>query len=98
MAHTYDIGDVVRCTATFTNAAGAGVDPTTVVFTYLDPSGNQVSYEYGVDPEVIRPEDGAYYVDVPVNLSSTWCLRWVGTGLNAAAGEAFFIVRPSKFT
>ena len=95
MAHTYDIGDVVRCSAVFTNAAADGVDPATLVFTFLDPSGTKGSYTYGVDAEVVRVEAGTYYVDIPITVSGTWRCRWVGTGLNAAAGDAFFVVRSS---
>jgi len=97
MAHTYDKGDVVRCTAVFSNVAGAGVDPTVVIFSTLDPAGNEVSYEYGVDPEVVKPEVGTYYIDVSIDQSSVWHVRCAGTGLNAAACESYFNVRTSRF-
>ena len=98
MAYTYDTGDVVRCTAVFTDAAGSGVNPTTVTFTFRDPAGTVVSYVYGVDPEVVRPETGTFYIDVPVeDQDGVWHIRCVGTGDNAAAGESHFIVRPSRF-
>jgi len=97
MAHTYDIGDVVRCTATFTDADGLEVDPTTVKFSYRDPAGNKATYEYGIGSEVVRTGPGAYYVDLPVDVAHTWRIRWEGTGANKAAGESFFIIRSSLF-
>lgn len=44
MADTaYDIGDRVEFTGTFTNAAGALANPTTVVFKVRRPSGTIVT-------------------------------------------------------
>lgn len=98
MAYTYDTGDVVRCTAVFTDATGSGVNPTTVTFTFRDPVGTVVSYIHGVDAVVVRPEAGTYYVDVPVeDQDGVWHIRCEGTGDNAAAAESYFSVRPSQF-
>ena len=96
MAHTYDKGDTVRASATFTDADGLGVDPGTVTFKVLDPSGNEASYVYG-GVEVIKTATGIYYIDILIDESGTWHFRCEGTGTDAAASESYFSVRVSKF-
>ena len=93
MANTYDVGDSVRCTGTWTTAAGAAVDPTTVTFIYEDPSGNTTTLIYDTDAEVIKSDTGIYYVDVDADESGTWQTRWESTGTGKAAGEDEFFVR-----
>ena len=97
MANTYDIGDLVRCTGTFTNAAGNAIDPTTVTFKVRDPPLNETEYVYGDDAEVVKDGVGVYHVDVSVDESGRWRYRWESTGTGQAAGEAEFSVRRSGF-
>lgn len=98
MANTYDKGDLVRCTATFTNAAGAAVDPTTIVFRFKRPDGVVVSYTHGVDDELVKEEEtGIYHVDVDPAVHGEWDYRFEGTGAVKAAGELRFTIRRSEF-
>jgi hypothetical protein len=97
MPNSYDVGDVVRCTGTFTDADGNVVDPTAVTFKFEDPSGNETSYVYGTDPEVVRVSQGVYRVDVTIDESGIWYYRFVSTGTGAAASEEFFKIRPTRF-
>lgn len=93
MSNTYDVGDEVRCTGTWTNAAGVAVDPTTVTFIYEDPSGNTTTLIYSAGPEVVKSSVGVYYVDVDADESGRWQTRWQSTGTGKAAGEDEFSVR-----
>lgn len=96
MAYTFDVGDVVRCTAEFTNLAGDGADPTVVTFKVTDPAGTMTPFEFSVDLEVVKVETGLYYIDVPIDQSEAWLIRCEGTGFNAAACESYFNVRTSR--
>lgn len=94
---TYDIGDVVRCTGTFTDADGNAQDPSGVIFRVEDPSGNEMTYIYGTDAEVIKTATGIYYVDVTIDEAGYWHYRFEGTGTGASGGESYFTVRSSQF-
>jgi hypothetical protein len=50
----YDIGDAVRCSATFKDSSNAAVNPTTVTFKYKDPSGNVATLVYGTDAALVK--------------------------------------------
>lgn len=89
----YDVGDRVRWTCTYTDSDGAAQDPTSVYFSIEDPSGNVVTYQYGVDAEVIRDSTGVYHVDVDKDEAGTWTVRGYSTGTGKAAVEAFCRVR-----
>ena len=90
--NTYDVGDVVRLTATFVNSAAAVVDPSSVYAwhqiikpTRFDPT----TIGYGVD-SMVKLSTGVYYTDVQVNSGGEWHYRFRGYGANAAAVEGQF--------
>ena len=93
MANTHDVGDLVRVTATFTDADGAAIDPTTVVGKFEDPSGNQTSYTYGVDAELVKSVPGVYYFNIDVDEVGVWRYRFAGSGNVQTAAEAWFYAR-----
>jgi hypothetical protein len=89
---SYDLGDIVRVTGTWTDSGGTATDPGTVTFTYTDPSGTATTLTYVTDAEVVKSSTGVYYVDVTANLEGTWFWRWVSTVSGAAADEGQFAV------
>lgn len=94
---TYDVGDLVRVTGTFTNSAGEALDPTAVNCKVKDPSGNVVTYVYGTDDELVKTSTGVYYVDVDADEAGDWWARVYSTGTGQAASEYIFSVRLSRF-
>ena len=97
MANTYDVGDEIRCTGTFTDADGDAQDPASVFFSFEAPSDASVTqYEYGVDTEVVKSSTGVYYVDLSIDESGMWYYRWHSTGTGQAAGENYFYVREQE--
>jgi hypothetical protein len=96
MANTYDVGDLIRCTGTFTNAAGTAIDPATVYFKYKDPGGTKTTLTYGVDAAVVKSSTGVYYVDVNVDEVGTWYYRWQATGTGQSAGESYFYAQAPR--
>ena len=97
MANTYDVGDLIRVTGTWEDAAGTDTDPTGLTFAFIDPSDNTITYTYGVDGELVKQATGIYYVDVDIDEHGTWWYRFASTGTAQAASEAYFHVRDSKF-
>jgi hypothetical protein len=91
---TYDIGDVARIAAAYTQNSVA-VDPTTVSLTVEDPAGTQTTYTYA-GATVTRDSAGNYHVDVAVATAGRYRYRWVSTGTGASAAEGFFLVRPRE--
>jgi hypothetical protein len=85
----YDIGDVVRLTATFSNAAGAPTD-TTAVLTVKKPDGTSST------PAVTHGTRGVYSSDVPIDQPGVWSYRFVGTGAVTSAGGGRLYVRRSE--
>ena len=86
---SYDIGNVVRATVTFTDPldSDAAVDPAAVYAAVRDPSGAVTTYEYGVDSEAVKSATGVYYVDVTLTTSGRYHVRWYSTGTGQAAEE-----------
>ena len=92
--NNYDVGDVVRVMATFTNSAGTAVDPSSVYAFHkiVKPEvSNTTTIAYGVD-SMVRLAAGIYYTDIPVNTGGEWHYRFRGRGANAAAVEGNFQV------
>lgn len=96
MANIYDIGDLVRVTGTFTNAAGTAIDPTTVKAQIMDPSGNVSTLVYGTDVAVVRDSAGVYHTDISIDEAGHWQVRWYATGTGQSAGESYFQVLRSR--
>lgn len=95
----YDIGDLVRCRAAFSDPdlASQPVDPSSVVFKFKTPAGVVTSYTYGVGGQVVREATGQYRVDVSVGAAGSWYYRFEATGTYQAAQEASFTVTQGAF-
>jgi len=93
----YDRGDLIRCSAAFTDADDNAQDPTAVYFKFKDPGGNITTYTYGSDAELVKDSTGNYHVDVNADEVGTWYYRFYSTGTGQAAGESEFDIQPSRF-
>ena len=91
----YDIGNVVRCYGTFTDAAGAAVDPTVVKMAYQDPAGKLTIKTYLDGAAIVKDSAGHYHCDIDVTVPGDWYYRWYSTGIGQAASEGQFKVRQS---
>lgn len=89
--NSYVRGVLVRASATFANAAGTAVDPTTVTFRVRAPNGTITT------PSVVKDSVGNYHVDVDANAEGTWHFRWEGAGANQGAAEGQFTVADGVF-
>lgn len=92
----YDVGDVVRCTATF-SVSGTNTDPSAVTFKYKAPSGTITTYVYGTDAQLVKSAVGIYYVDVTVSAPGSYAYRFSSTGTGRAAAEGRFEASHSQF-
>lgn len=100
MASHYDIGDVVRLTATFLSTGSTAIDPTEVTF-YIEKPGSTVAastFVYSSSTEITRASAGVYYVDVSCTGSGAYEYRFTSTGTAAASEEGFFYVRGRRVT
>lgn len=86
----YETGDLVRCSAVWTDADGNYLDPTVVKFRFKSPDGTTTTYTHGVDAELVRDDTGRYHVDVDVDAAGVWWYRFYSTGTGQAAGEDAF--------
>lgn len=92
MAETYDIGDEVRLTASFTQSDVA-VDPSTVSLTVQLPDGTSTTYTYA-GSTITRSSAGHYMKDVTPSQAGIHRYRWTSTSNGAASEEGWFEVRP----
>ena len=92
--NTYDLGDLVKVSATFTDAdTGLAADPTTVKLSVKDPAGIVTPYVYLTDAEIVRDGVGLYHANLDVDQSGKWYARWFSEGTGQAAEETRFQVR-----
>ncbi len=97
MASTYDIGDKVRETATFSNVSGTATDPTTIKCHVENPAGTVTSYTYAATSgDISRSGAGVYLLDITTTGHGLYELRWAGTGTIVANVEGWFSVRPRR--
>lgn len=95
---SYQVGDLVRATGTFTNAAGTVTDPAAVLAQYRDPSSNTASLTYGVDAALVKDSTGVYHVDIDADEVGWWHYRFYSTGSGqAASAPVAFYVAASSF-
>lgn len=95
--NTYDVGDIARVAAPFTDENGAAVDPTTVTFKFKKPASAETEYVYPTDAELVKDSTGNYHVDLTLDTAGKWYYRWAGTGANVAADEGELTVQASHF-
>lgn len=94
--NAYDIGDMVRCTGTFT-ASGSSVNPAAIMFKVKTPAGVVTTYTYGTDAALVRDATGVYHVDVSVAEAGEYVYRFWSTGTGQAAAEGQFVVKATLF-
>lgn len=94
--NTYDIGDLVRLTGTFTDATGALADPT-VVLAEVRPYVDGV-YGTVVPITPVRESTGVYHADYSPATAGAYLYRIEGTGAVQQAAEGAFLVRVSNFS
>lgn len=91
------VGDTKRIAMNYQDDDGIDIDPSSVVFKLLSPSGTLTQATYGTDAALVRQSTGDYYVDATFNESGRWTWRWVSTGTGTAtAHEGTLIVRWSE--
>ena len=90
MANSYDQGDLVRVSSTFTDENGSPADPAAVFCEVRDPSENVSTYEYGQDAALVRDDTGDYHLDIDADEAGWWHYRWYSTGNGQAAEEDRF--------
>jgi hypothetical protein len=101
MASTYDIGDVVRVTATFTTSTGnsTGVDPAAVHLHLETPSGVVTSQTYSAATgDVVKDTTGVYYIDITTTEAGIYEQRFTSTGTVTTSVENWFSVRNRRVT
>lgn len=94
MANTYDIGDVVRLTATFTDTGETAANPSSVRFIYETPSGSFSTQTSTGD--VVNPQVGTYYLDITLSESGVWEYRVTSTGTLKASEEGYLVARARR--
>ncbi len=93
--NVHNIGALVRITGTLTTAAGAPIDPTTLVAKVKAPDATTTTYTYGTTEFPIKSGSGVYYVDVtPTQVGEYW-YQFLSTGTGQAMDEGFFRVKAS---
>lgn len=92
------VNTTVRVAVNFQDEDRVDVDPTTITFKVVGPTGETSSYVYLTDAELKKSSVGDYYIDVVPDQSGRWHYRWESTGTETAiAIEGSFVVQRSPF-
>lgn len=87
------IGNVVRLSAVFTNAAEAATNPTAVVLKIQKPDGTS---ENDITPT--NDSTGNYHYDYTPATAGKYYYKFIGTGIIVAVEESFFYTKGTKIT
>lgn len=104
MPSTFDIGDQVRVTGTFTDTGGTVGDPTTVHFLYDTPTSvaattaTRTSTSTGSVGGITKLSTGVFFYDVTATGQGKYETRFTSTGSLQASGESWFSVRAQRVT
>lgn len=90
---TPHIGDIVRVVGLLTTAAGAPVDPTTLVVEITSPSGSVETFTLGTDVFPERDDVGVYHVDVVPSEDGDYEYKFTSTGTGQAVDRGAFRVK-----
>jgi hypothetical protein len=99
MSNPFTIGEIIHCSAEFrayVNSVLTYVDPDNIFFKFRRPGLDTVMYTYGVDAELVRSEEGKYYVDLDAVVHGTWYFKFYSTGANQAAKQGEFDVEKDR--
>lgn len=88
----YVVGELIRVSASFVNAAGAAADPSVVGLKYKNSEGTQVNLVYGTDVALVKDSVGHYHADLDANQAGTWKWYFYSTGTGQAADKGSFTV------
>jgi hypothetical protein len=92
--NTYDVGDGVTVSTSFTDDQGAPVDPDDVFLDVrLHPDAEPTTYTYGTDDTVVRDDEGAYHALITAGAPGLWHYGWRSTGNIVSAEQGAFMVR-----
>lgn len=91
------VGSVERIQVDIKDDDGTYVDPSTLVFKILSPSGVLTTYTYPASIQIVNDSDGIYHVNYKVDESGSWTYRWESTGPGEGAIEDTFQVARSSF-
>jgi len=90
----YEIGDLARVSAVFTDGeSGDAIDPAVVKLAYKPEGGELTTLTYGVDEEIVKDSTGHYHADLDIVSPGVWRYRWYSTGAGQAAEEGSFSVK-----
>jgi hypothetical protein len=87
---TYDIGDLILLSCSFTDIAGIPTDPTAVQCTIKLPNG---STQFLV---LQKADSGSYFTEFAPTISGLYYYRFAGIGAVTAAEEGTFFVRKKE--
>lgn len=77
---TKNVGQLLVVTATFENAAGTKVDPSTIKADVTEPDGTATTYTYGSSPELVKSTTGIYVLTISLDAAGPWYGRVYSTG------------------
>ena len=94
---SFDVGDQIRLTGTFTDADGVATAPSGTVYIKVLTPGSATATSYS-GTQLTNSSTGVYYVDVCANASGRWHWRCEANGSGCyGAEETYFDVDLSRF-
>ena len=104
MPSTYDIGDTIRLTGTFTDTGGTNADPTNINFLYDTPTSTapstatRTSTGINTVDGITKVSAGVYHFDLQSTGKGLYETRFTSSDVIEASVESWFSVRPRRVT
>src|SRR5690606_19403457 len=81
----HDVGDVILITCELRHwKTKELIDPTTISMTIQDPDGDETTYVYGQDSQIVKEGVGSYYGQISVTKPGIWKYLWKSEGIGQA--------------
>lgn len=93
---TYELGNVIKVSGSFTDSNDEPVDPSQVSVSILTPGKSLLSYVYNQGQEVKKEGTGIYYIEINANITGDWYVRFFSSGSIISASEILFRVSSHK--
>lgn len=95
----FTVGEIPRLTFTVTNMdvdPEALADPDVVTLLVIPPTGDEVTYTYGVGNTIVKLSTGVYTAKIALTEKGRWFVRWNGTGTVTAVAKGFIDVESDR--
>lgn len=95
--NAFEVGRTIRLGMNLTDLDNQPADPTGLTLKVMEPSGYVTTLTWQSDVEIVRADEGVFYVDWEIDQAGLHRYRWESTGHAQSLAESHFTARPNSF-